>query len=327
MPNSGFIEALNPALLKNLETYFADRAELFLEALPDFIQRYEALWNIKVLAPFPNLSFNFVAPAIGQHGEAYVFKCGVPNTEFNTEIDALRFIDGVGLPKLINASKEDAVLLQQRVMSGRSLRESLRQGSYSDEEVTQFAALAMKDYFKQASKPIPEHYSFPHITDWLKAFERITSEDNPQRDVFPIELLECAETLLPELLMSMDEAILLHGDLHHDNIISDKNDWMIIDPKGIMGERSYEIGAFLRNPQELVLVDDTDLKSTIQKRIEIFSEVLSLDSERITAWMIVQAVLSVWWSTEENDQVKVFGDLDKGSKTVLESAWMMRDVI
>ena len=40
MPDSAFTEALNPAFLKNLETYFGNRAELFLEALPDFIKRY-----------------------------------------------------------------------------------------------------------------------------------------------------------------------------------------------------------------------------------------------------------------------------------------------
>ncbi len=324
---SKFISSLNPKFLKNLDTYFGERALVFLTGLPDFIKRYEALWDIEVFAPVPNLSINFVAPALGKNGERYIFKCGVPNREFDTEIDTLRHFAGIGLPKLIHASKEDAVLLQERIEPGVSLREVLRQGELSDVEATEVGARAVKDYLKQASKPLAKGHSFPHIRDWLKAFEVI--EKSEQSKVFPYELLEFSFAKLPDLLGSidspMDSQVLLHGDLHHDNIISKGDSWMVIDPKGIIGDKSYEIGAFLRNPHELV--QDSNLKNTIQKRIEIFSDVLELDAKQITAWMIVQSVLSVWWSIEEDDKVKAYSDLDKGSHTVLQAALFMCDAV
>jgi len=322
-------DSLNPEFLKNLNIYFGSRAKKFLTELPDIILSYEAAWNIKVLKPFPNLSVNYVAPAVGLNGEAYVFKCGVPNSEFETEIDALTFMDGVGLPRLIHASKEDAVLLQERISPGVSLRRELQETKMTDAEATEIAALLMKDYFQQAARPIPESLSFPHISDWLQAFER--KEFNERCDVFPKELLERIDVLLPDLLASQQSEVLLHGDLHHDNIVSKglaskkSSAWMVIDPKGIRGEPSYEIGAFLRNPHELV--EDADLKSTTLKRIDIFSHVLEIESERIAAWMIVQAVLSVWWSIAGDETIQSSNDFDAWSKTVLEAALSVTNLV
>jgi len=321
---------LNPEFLQNLSIYFGDRAKVFLDGLPELIKTYEATWNIKVLAPFPELSFNFVAPAVGPNNEAYVFKCGVPNSELITEIDALAFMDGSGLPKLIQASKEDAVLLQERIKPGISLRSELRQGRLTDSEATEVAAIAMKDFLERASSPIPTKYSFPHITDWLQALEYLKPDYDNRKAVFPIEVLERSEVLLPELLTSMNQSSLLHGDFHHDNIVSYNESWMVIDPKGILGEASYEVGAFLRNPHELVNyknLTSTNLKSIMHKRIDIFAEVLGLEPERMAAWSIVQSVLSVWWSIQGNSSIQKNSDLDDWSVLTFESALAVCDLV
>ena len=164
------------------------------------------------------------------------------------------------------------MLLQNRIFSGSSLRQELKQGKLTDSEATEVAAIAMKTFLEQASKPIPKEYSFPHITDWLRVLRYPSSDYFERKSVFPKKLLERSEALLPDLLQSLDDAILLHGDLHHDNIVAHNNGWMVIDPKGILGEASYEVGAFLRNPHELVHA--SDLKSIMHRRIEIFREVL-----------------------------------------------------
>jgi len=42
---------------------------------------------------------------------------------------------------------------------------------------------------------------------------------------------------------------LLHGDLHHDNVLFDsRRGGLAIDPKGVIGELKYEIGAALETP-------------------------------------------------------------------------------
>lgn len=64
--------------------------------------------------------------------------------------------------------------------------------------------------------------------------------------------------------------MLLHGDLHHYNVRFDRDHgWNAIDPKGVVGEFEYEVGALLRNPikQPEIFTDP----ATIERRIKILS--------------------------------------------------------
>jgi streptomycin 6-kinase len=96
--------------------------------------------------------------------------------------------------------------------------------------------------------------------------------------------------------------VLLHADLHHDNILSAGGDdggrWLAIDPHGLAGEPSYEVGALLRNfwPERHTLADP---RRTTERRIRILAEQLGFERERIRDWALAQAVLSAWWCVED----------------------------
>jgi len=61
-------------------------------------------------------------------------------------------------------------------------------------------------------------------------------------------MFDKAENIFKEFPKEKKEQVLLHGDLHSDNILSSQRGWLVIDPKGIVGEREFELGAYLRNP-------------------------------------------------------------------------------
>jgi streptomycin 6-kinase len=89
---------------------------------------------------------------------------------------------------------------------------------------------------------------------------------------------------------------LLHGDLHQENILSAQNgEWKAIDPKGAISETGFELTPFLINDLE-----SKDIAATINKRIEIFSDLLKIDRERIIQWGIFRSVLSAYWQMEDN---------------------------
>ncbi len=95
--------------------------------------------------------------------------------------------------------------------------------------------------------------------------------------------------------------MLLHGDLHHFNILRGQREpWLALDPKGLIGEREYEIGALLRNP-DLEKLDDRALMKLTLRRIALLSEIFGFDRQRLTAWCFAQDVLSVWWGIEDNE--------------------------
>src|SRR5262249_62067687 len=113
----------------------------------------------------------------------------------------------------------------------------------------------------------------------------------------PADLLDRAASLYGELWRSQGPRVLLHGDLHHDNVLDGGlRGWLAIDPKGIIGERAYETGALLRNPTE----DASRFArpEVIDRRVRILCERLALDRERVVGWGFAQAGRSALWGVE-----------------------------
>jgi streptomycin 6-kinase len=105
-----------------------------------------------------------------------------------------------------------------------------------------------------------------------------------------------------ELCDSMSGPVVLHGDLHHDNVLwSEERGWLAIDPKGVVGEREYEYGALLRNPVP-VLVEPR----TLARRADQLAEALELDRTRIAAWAWAQAHLAAVWSVNMGEDPRYF---------------------
>src|SRR5439155_16312007 len=91
-------------------------------------------------------------------------------------------------------------------------------------------------------------------------------------------------------------------DLQHSNVLFDRvRGWVAIDPKGVIGEVEYEIGAMLRNPH-----DRPELftqPAIVDKRVRCFASKLGLDTRRLLAWGFSQAVLSAIWEIEDGAAV------------------------
>lgn len=136
---------------------------------------------------------------------------------------------------------------------------------------------------------------FATVQDWAKGFDRHLTIRNHQ---IPIHLFEAAHRVYSDLCASQLEPRLLHGDLHHYNVLFDsERGWLAIDPKGIIGELEYELGAALRNPFELPDLFATP--STVERRLKQFAGKLNLNLERSLAWAFAQAVLSAVWDIED----------------------------
>ena len=69
-----------------------------------------------------------------------------------------------------------------------------------------------------------------------------------QKSDIPGEILSKAKHLRDDLLKSTTKEVLLHGDLHHDNILQNGGSLLVIDPKGFIGDPAFEPAAYLCNP-------------------------------------------------------------------------------
>lgn len=72
----------------------------------------------------------------------------------------------------------------------------------------------------------------------------------------------------------------------------------MIDLKGVVGERTYEVGAFIRNPLP-ALIEHPYVSQIISSRLALFSDLLGVDSQRLKEWSYVQAILAACWAIEE----------------------------
>jgi streptomycin 6-kinase len=139
----------------------------------------------------------------------------------------------------------------------------------------------------------------PTAKDWGMAFERYRASHDDQ---VPVHLLSHAERLYADLCESQTRVRLLHGDLHHDNVILDHDrGWLAIDPKGVIAEPEYEVGAALRNPfaRPGLFADP----ATIRRRVDRFAADLALDAARVLLWAFAQGVLSALWTVEDGFEV------------------------
>ena len=281
-----------------VQAAFGAAGSELLASLPALLEEVAARWQLAIEPPFPNLTFNYVAPATLPGGGEAVLKIGVPaprNRELGTECAALELAAGRGLTRLLRSWPERGVLLLERVQPGVPLLRELREGRVSDREATTIAAAVMRE-LRQAP---PATHPFPSVADWFKGFERLRRRFNGATGPFSPALVATAEEFYRDLAASSEELVVLHGDLHHDNILAaGQAQWRAIDPKGLIGEPCFETGAFLRNPHDLYL-EAASARQAIQERIAVLEDELGFSRQRMLKWAAAQAVLSGWWCYED----------------------------
>lgn len=143
----------------------------------------------------------------------------------------------------------------------------------------------------------PQDHAFPTIENWLIALDKHWP--------IPENYLHKAKLLRNDLLNTSSASILLHGDLHHDNLLQNGDDWIVIDPKGVIGEPAYEVAAFVRNPIPELLTHN-NVSNIIDNRITQFAKIFTLSKQRIIAWCFVQSVLAWAWTLEDNGDETYF---------------------
>ena len=264
----------------------------WLNRLPALTDEVAGRWSLRVGGPFPNLSYNWVAPAFREDGAPAVLKLSLPgDKEFETEAAALAAFGGRGICRLLELDLGGGAMLLERLQPGRPLT-----AVGDNEEATAVAAGVMKTLWR----PAPPDHGFPTVSDWSRGFERLRRRFDGGSGPMPGKLVGEAEALFAELLASEGAPLLLHGDLHQENILSARRGpWLAIDPKGVVGEAAYDTAALLHNP--VGALDAPDPRGLLERRLDVLSGELGLDRAR--AWGLAQAVLAAYWGLEDGGRV------------------------
>lgn len=202
----------------------------------------------------------------------------------------LQAFGGSGAVRVYEA--ETRAMLVERLEPGEQLVSLVRRGN--DDEATEVLAQVIE---RLANHAPPDEC--PSVTDWGRGFERYMRSGDQR---ISHGLVREAQQVYEALASSQTNTMLLHGDLQHYNVLFDRErGWTAIDPKGVVGELEYEVGALLRNPIELPELFTN--RATIERRVEILTALLPLDHTRAIQWSFAQAVLSAIWDVEDGNRV------------------------
>jgi len=267
----------------NIIGIYREKGRDWLANLPIIVEKIAAKWNLADLTPYENLTYNYVAS--GKRGaQDIVIKIAPEFKDLRREALALDAFKNHGAVICLEQDEENCAIILERAMPGENLEHFY---PFEDETSNIIAANIIK---KLHQAPLQNLEIFTPVEELLKSLE--------QEAEIPEDHLERASTISRKLLQTTENTILLHGDLHHENIISNGNSYLVIDPKGYVGDRYFEVGPFLRNPVNLT--DYENVKSIMIKRLEFFSTELNLDKRRILEWCYVQSILSSIWAVEDS---------------------------
>lgn len=277
-------------LARNVVAAWGHDGARWLADLPRVLDDIAEDWDLATGAPY-DLSYHYVAAVTCPDGTPAVLKLGVPTGDsLRCELPALAAFGGRGAVRLLRADLDRGALLLERAEPGWRARDLV---PTRDAEATSAAVSVMR---RLHAAPRPTG-AMPDALTQRAAFDDYLAA-HPVGGPLPRELVVRAAGLMRELSTSATGRVVLHGDLHHDNILrATREPWLAIDPHGIIGDPGYEIGALLYNPDP----DDRDeaLAALVPSRVEQLADELAMPLDRVVAWGFVKAVMCDVWSAED----------------------------
>ncbi len=286
-------------LEKNIINLYGDQGKQWLRNLSVLTDQVKIAHELSNLKPVQNLSHNYILSGL-QGSKPVILKLCFDTDALKREAMALKAFAGFGVIKVL--IENEGILLIERAVPGISLSSYFPANDHDAIHVT------CKCLKRLHQAPLPPSHQFLHIKDWLKVLDNNLN--------IPEKHLHRARQLRDELIMTASKTVLLHGDLHHDNILQNNDDWLVIDPKGVIGDPAYEVAAFIRNPIPKLLAHN-NAAHIIGKRISLFAEILKLSEQRILDWCYVQAILAWAWTLEDNGDITYFKKLTELLSSVL----------
>lgn len=276
---------------------FGAQGDQWLDSYSSSLGQLVQRWQLDIDEPFEQgLPINVVYP-VSQGQRQLVLKTGYPHPETLTELAMLRLWQGCdGCVQLIDSDEATGTVLLERVRPGTSFRSSRIERRSID----------IPPLFDLVSRRKGTDESFPGYSDWCR--RAFTQYQASSPDTRFLKHIEQARVCLDGVMAQFGNDWLLHGDLHHENmLLADAGHYVAIDPKGVMGPKLMEYGRFIHN----FVFDEVDKRQSISKILELRVSSLSGDftERQLLNAGYIDLVLSCCWT--QNDGGTVSNEVDK----------------
>jgi streptomycin 6-kinase len=246
-----------------------------------WLDRYLRDWRLQSDGSLIETHTSWLLP-VRQAGDTAMLKVLKQTSDEQAGAEVLRYFAGAGAVRLL--ASDAGGLLMERADGDRSLVAMAVSGD--DEQAAGILAGCVGQLHGARDHDAPD--GLIRLSNWFLAlFERQAQ--------LPV-LTRCAD-IARRLLATERETVVLHGDLHHDNVLHSARGWLAIDPKGLIGERTYEVANLLCNPQPYG--DIVHRRERMLRLAMLYAERLGLDVQRVLGFALAHAGLSAAWSLQD----------------------------
>ncbi|MGH8877657.1 MAG: aminoglycoside phosphotransferase family protein [Stackebrandtia sp.] len=273
----------------SISDIFAERGDEWLKALPVLIDERCAAWDLQITGEaFSGGTHSYVAPVRRADGTSAVLKLPVVDAENLAEATALHHYDGEGAIRLYAFDRPSGALLLEYALPGEPLVHQPPEGAALEgrpENADRFAiACAL---FRRLWRPAPETPGFPplpRVTDLVKTWA--TGLPEAAKTTLPDHLVARTVELCGELATPDGEEGIVNRDTHLGNIVSAQREpWLLIDPKPLLGERAFDAGFFTFKQ-----VQYRPEAGFAREMVARTADGLGVSPERVRAWAFLRAV-------------------------------------
>ncbi|WP_034264022.1 aminoglycoside phosphotransferase family protein [Actinospica robiniae] len=259
-----------------------ERGERWLAALPEIVATLFERWGCRADGPVMHGEIGVIVPVLRDQGPA-VIKVSFPHPGNVCEPDAFAAWKGQGAVLLYEREDECFAMLLERAGS-RTLAEL-----GDNDEVVGIAGRVNRRLAIPATAGLPRLRD--HVGQWEESLRRDAADF---AHALSRRVVQAAVATLRELGTDQPEVV-IHGDLHARNILSaEREPWLAVDPKGLVGDPAYDGGTFLKT-HVFALLEEDELDGAVARCLEMFAEAAELDGERVRRWAQFRAVESAFW--------------------------------
>lgn len=274
---------MNSEFIANIKAIYGYQGDEWLSTLSAVVTRLRFLWNLDSIEIVKDLTYNYCFFAKRPDGQKVVAKIACDPKQHSKEVLALKAFAS-GVPKIIEIDAHSNAYLMERFAPGDSAKAYVQAGN--DDEATRIVARSIAQLKRNGNVD-----GFMHLSAFIPSLDLL-------KERIPLRSFEKLRTTFLDLTSDRAADVVLHGDLHHGNVLSHGSRWLAIDPHGYLGHPVAEIGAMIRNPWD-AFPSDRSLRDTIDRRIRILHEELSFDVQLMNAWAHCITALSEVWSIQD----------------------------
>lgn len=253
----------------------------------DFIREAVRKWNLHDLNVIYQNPRKAVCSAFSARYGDVILKCD-RSPQLFSEYRMLNRLDGSSACRVFEFDAENGWLLEERILPGSVLR-----GEASLER----RICAFAQVFHAVHRPETSGETY---LDWLCSINDFCKNKPVEPEL--AEMTAAAYAVCAEMFEKYPERMLLHGDLHHDNLLLRADGtYAMIDPKGVIGPEILDVPRFILN--EFDTVHDGSDAEHIAEVIRQISERLGYPPEDVRKLFFMETVLANMWSYEDGEPV------------------------